>query len=74
MFFKSWKDSNIVNIGQLRFINGSVDEQFIYIKVRDKRNILCEVLKIKQVLSKYKDVIGNHEPYNDYDIEMVYQK
>ena len=62
LFFKSWINSGIFSIGNLRFVDGILDENYIYHTVQDHRNILSEISVIKKVLKPYKHLIGNHEP------------
>ena len=57
LYFKNWVDSGIECIGHLRFVNGVLDEHFIYQNVRQKRNIFSEISRLKQALSMYKEHI-----------------
>ena len=44
LLYKSWVSSGLVKVRNLKFINGVLDEQFIYNTVRNKANILAEVV------------------------------
>lgn len=73
MCFKRWIDSGLLTIGQLRFTNGLLDEQYIYRKVLNKQNIISEVARLKKALKLYANILGNHEPLDDFMPELVYQ-
>ena len=60
LYFDKWITSGLLKIGNLRFINGILDEQFIYTCVGNK--IDSEVSKMKKALKPYAAMIGNHEP------------
>ncbi len=62
LFLKHWIDSGILSIGNLRFIDGVLDEQYVYQIVKDQRNILAEVSAIKKALKPYQNIICNHNP------------
>ena len=62
LYYKRWIDANIVKVKNLRFIDGILDENYIYRVVRCKTDILAEVTKLKLALNPYKDYIGNNEP------------
>ena len=55
LFFKNWFLSGLFYVKNIRFINGMVDEQFIYEKIEDKRNILVELNIFKQALRPYRN-------------------
>ena len=38
-YFQNWTIKGIVHVKNLRFINGSIDENFIYSSITDQRNI-----------------------------------
>lgn len=74
LLFKSWIESNLIKVGNLRFINGVLDDQFIFNKVRNHRNIFSEISCLKHALRPFKDQIGNHEPDFNYDLPIFYNK
>lgn len=58
----NWIDSGLVYIGDLKFIEGHIDTQFIYDSVRKKTNIYAEILLMQKCIDLYKEYIGSHEP------------
>ena len=60
--FNNWISKDIIYIKDLKFTNGKLDEIFIYNKITDKRNILCEIYTLNKALHKYKDIIGTIIP------------
>ena len=57
LFFKNWINAGFHFVKSLKFINGALDETYIYDKIIDKRNIYCEILSLKKVLSPYKYIL-----------------
>lgn len=66
--FKSWIDSGILYIGNLRFINGAIDETYVHRKLTKKNNILSELYMLKQALKPYAYYLGNHEPIEQCNV------
>ena len=50
LFFKRWIKSDLIYLQSFQFKNGTLDEDFVFEKVRNKQNILCEILCVKQAL------------------------
>ena len=46
----------------LKFVDGKLDEFYIYEVVKDKRNIFCQLMILKSIFAQYKKLIGNHIP------------
>ena len=65
LFYQEWINDNIVKVGDLRFVNGTMDENFVYQMIKKKRNIFSEVSKLKKALRPYSNLIGSHEPDNE---------
>ena len=57
LFFKNWINAGFHFVKSLKFINGALDETYIYDKIIDKRNIYCEILSLKKALSPYKYIL-----------------
>jgi hypothetical protein len=57
LFLRNWIRSGIRVISDLRFIDGKLDEQFLYNTIRDKTNIHIEIATVKKALLKYKDIL-----------------
>ena len=55
LFFRNWFLSGIFYVKNIRFIDGQVDEHFIYEKIDDKRNILVQLNILKQALRPYRN-------------------
>ena len=72
LFFRRWIDAGIVKISNLRFIDGVLDEKYVYDTVSDKVNILSEVSKLKVALKPYTQYIGTHRPINDDYLPLFY--
>ena len=54
LFFKNWIKAGFVFVKSLRFVDGVLDETYIYDKIIDKRNIYCEILTVKKALIPYR--------------------
>ncbi len=74
LLFKGWNECGLVKVGNLKFVNGTVDDEFIFHTVRRKANIIAEILMIKKALKPYKHLIGDHEPHNNRDIPLFHGK
>ena len=70
LYFKHWIDCGIIRIGNLRFINGIMDTEFIYGKVRKKHDIFSEISIIRNALRPFKHLILNHEAEADTSIPL----
>ena len=53
LYFKHWISSGIIYIKNLLFVNGKIDENFIYNKIQNKRNIYIEIQLLKKALHPY---------------------
>jgi hypothetical protein len=59
LFFQNWIKSGIKKLSHLKFINGCIDENFIYNTVRNKSNIHMEILTLKNALLPLKKQLKN---------------
>ena len=50
LLLKNWIKAGFVFVKPLRFVDGVLDETYIYDKVIYKKNIYCEILTIKKAL------------------------
>ena len=57
LFFESWIKSGLIYLRSFRFKNGTLDEDFIFEKVKNKSNIYCEILCVKKALKPFEDII-----------------
>ena len=74
LFFKGWIECGLVKVGNLKFVNGTVDADFIFQTVRKKANIFAEISMIKKALKLYKQLICDHEPQNNIHIPLFHGK
>ena len=54
LYFKNWIEAGILFIKDLKFKNGTLDENHCYKSVKKKQNILAETLIVKNAVAKYK--------------------
>ncbi len=57
LLLRNWIRSGENNIGDLKFINGEVDEDHIYSIVQYQTNIHAEILLVKKALAPYKRLL-----------------
>ena len=57
LFLRNWIRSGVRVIGDLRFKNGILDEQFAYQKIACKQNIHCEIMLVKHALQPYQQIL-----------------
>lgn len=62
LYFKSWIECGFLNVADIMFENGRINEQYIYDNVHDKRNIFGEICSLREVLKPYKRLLGDHHP------------
>ena len=68
LFYKNWIDCNILKVSNLRFVNGYLDENYVYNVVKNKTNIYAEICKLKKALAPYRRYIGSHEASIDINL------
>ena len=49
LYFKEWAHSKVMFVRDLKFVDGSLDENFIYNKIKDKQNIYIQIMTLKNV-------------------------
>ena len=49
LFFNNWIDAEIVHVKDLKFLNGKLDRDYIFDKVKKKKNILIEITQVRKV-------------------------
>ena len=57
LFFKRWIESGLIYLREFKFTNGTLDENFLFCKVKNKKNIYCEILCVKKALKPFEDII-----------------
>ena len=59
LMFRNWIRSGIRKISDLSFLNGKLNDAYIFTKVREKQNIFSEISILKKALSPYIDILKN---------------
>ena len=49
----------------LCFHNGKLDENYLYGKIRNKCNILQEIIILRRALNPFKHLFSNHDPHGE---------
>ena len=57
LYLSNWIKSGILYVKDLQFTNGKVDETFIFEVVKQKSNLLIEILKVKTALNSYTNIL-----------------
>ena len=58
LFFFNWIQSGLIYLRSFRFKNGTLDDDFIFEKVKNKNNIFCEILCVKKALKPFGHIIN----------------
>ena len=53
------KQSGLIYLRSFRFKNGTLDDDFIFEKVKNKNNIFCEILCVKKASKPFGHIIIN---------------
>ena len=59
---KSIFNSGIQRVADIKIINGIIDDNFLYDKVKDKRNIFREITILRRALKTFTQVVVSHDP------------
>ena len=62
IYFKSWIESGIIYVKDIKVTQGSIDERYIYNKLRTKNNYLAEIFTLKKALQTYLSTILENIP------------
>ena len=57
LFLRNWIRSGVNRIGDLRFVDGKLDTNFMYQKITQRRNILSEILMVREALLPYQETL-----------------
>ena len=57
LFFRNWVRSGVNKVRDLKFVNGVLDEEYIFRKIADKSNIYCELALVKKALYPFKTAL-----------------
>ena len=75
LHLRNWIRSGVNKVGDLQFINGKVNEAYLYEIIQWKTNIHSEILMVKKALEPYSHLILNYEHItNDIDPAIVRKK
>ena len=75
LYLRNWIRSGVNKVGDLQFINGKVNEAYLYEVIQWKTNIHSEILMVKKALEPYSHLILNYEHItNDIDPAIVRKK
>lgn len=72
IYFPSWIASGLLQLSDLKIINGKLDEKYLYQKVHNKSNIFSEIYIIKQILKPYRNMIVTHIPNQTEEEERIF--
>ena len=62
LYFSEWISAGLIYVKCLKITNHKLDENYIYQRVQNKRNILQQIYILKQVLKPYLKYVQNHIP------------
>jgi hypothetical protein len=62
MFSKSFINSNILKVRDLKFLEGKLDQKYIHAVVNDKRSIFKEISLLSKSLKPYRQILDNYTP------------
>ena len=65
IYFKEWIHAGIIHVHDLKFIDGRIDCNYVFEKVKNKRNIFHEISTLNKVLAPYRDDIDIHTPVTE---------
>ena len=58
LYFKNWIDAGLIYVNSLKFTEGQIDVEYIYSKIKDKRNIYSEIFYVKEALRPFSQLIN----------------
>ena len=70
LFYKNWINSKLIKLSNLRFINGQLDEYYIYNKVKVRTNIFREISILRKALQPYSHILGTHNAVECMDLPL----
>ncbi len=62
LYLKTWINCGITCVKDLRFVNGEVDERYVYNKLHNRSNYLAEMHIIKTALRPFSQILHCNEP------------
>ena len=64
LFHRNWIRSGVYRIGDLRFVDGKLDTNFIFQKIRLSRNIRSEILIVREALFPFRETLRSLQNFN----------
>ena len=64
LFLRNWIRSGVNRIGDLRFVDGKLDTNFMFQIIRQRRNILSEILIVREALLPYQESLRSLQNFN----------
>ena len=61
LYFKNWIDAGLIYFNSLKFTEGQIDVEYIYSKIKDKRNIYSEIFYVKEALRPFSQLINTFQ-------------
>jgi len=74
LYLRNWIRSGVNKVGDLKFIDGKVDEAYLYQVVQRKTNIHAEILLVKKALEPYTQTLVHNDLPQNYDSVEVIMK
>ena len=66
-------ESGLFYICDQKLVNGVLDQNYVYMKLKKKTNVYSDLIKVKGMLRVYRDEIGNNEPVErEYDTQLMF--
>ena len=61
LYVKNWIDAGLIYVNSLKFTDGQIDVEYIYSKIKDKRNIYSEIFYVKEALRPFSQLINTFQ-------------
>ena len=61
LYFKNWINAGLIYINSLKFTENQIDVEYIYSKIKDKRNIYSEIFDVKEALRPFSQLINTFQ-------------
>ena len=61
LYFKNWIEARLIYVNSLKFTEGQIDVEYIYSKIKDKRNIYAEIFYVKEALRPFSQLVNTFQ-------------
>ena len=61
LYFKNWINAGLIYVNSLKFSEGRIDVEYIYSKIKDKRNVYSEIFYVKEALRPFSKLINTFQ-------------